>query len=319
VGSTNTTRLKSLGLLLALPMLFAFIFGCAAASQLPPTQAAYSGPRSYMLAPAGADILIYVHFDKYRDDPAFSSAVSEFFGPGIDENVRALGLAAGVSRNMIDSVTLATAGSSGSISSPYRLVILDGNFSANTFLAKSISDSSYDYKGVAVYSFGNGTNSSAVAILGTGVAIAGSSQAVMDAIDVSNGTAGFITASNSQAFKLADRGSFVTFSSKPSGGTGPIPKPDFFALGASISSSGNVTGTGYALYPGETESSAAVGKIQAALASMQLAVQAKDGAESPAMRLLGNTQVSQQGAYAIISFHGNVSDVKAGVSAFESS
>lgn len=272
-----------------------------------------------MLAPSGADVVIHIHFDKYRDNPSFSSAVSDFFGPGVDENVRALGLAAGVSRNMIDTVTLATKGSSGSVSSSYRLVIVDGNFSANAFLAQSISDSSANYSGVEVYSFGNGTNSSAVAIIGRGVAVAGSLQAVKDAIDVSRGQAGFFTSSNLPTFSMADQGAFVTFGSNPSQGTGPIPAPGFFALGASMPESGNVTGTGYALYGGEMEASSAADSIRASIDSMSLALQAKGESDSPALRLLGSVQVSTQGQYALVKFQGNVSDVKAGIAAFESS
>ncbi len=299
-------------MLLAMTLLFMLIFGCTGAQQGAANPASYSGPRSYMLAPAVSDIIIHVHFDKYRDNADFASAINSFFGGGVDSNVRALGLAAGISRDQISTVTVATSGSN---ASQYRLAILDGNFSSNAFLAKSMAESTETYKGVDIYHFSSGGADTAVAILGTGVALAGSQEAVRDAIDVSQGAQGFFTSGAAGAFSLADNGSYITFGSKPSGSEGMFPQSDVFALGAGLDSSGIVHARAYALFASESEASGAAAKIASSFAGISAALGAAGRQNTSEYALAKSFNSWQDGNYVVMTAEGTVGDFKAGAAA----
>ncbi len=296
-------------------MLFLLISGCTNQDQQQPPSAEYNGPRSYLLAPSGSDMIIHVHYDKYRDNAEFASAVNSFFGAGIDENVKALGLAAGINRNLINTITIASKGSPGN--SDYRLVILDGDFTSNPLLAKGISESAVDYKGVIIYNFGNGSSASSVAILGTGVAVAGSAAAVRESIDISKGTQGYFSGQGLQAFKRADLGSYLTFASKPTSASTLITKSDFFALGARTDGNGQVLASGFALFDSEQSAAKSLVEIRNSLSFMQAAFALAGMPDSPALGILNGAELRQEGNFAIISINGSVADFKAGISDIE--
>ncbi|HQT45246.1 MAG TPA: hypothetical protein PLO51_04660 [Candidatus Micrarchaeota archaeon] len=293
-------------------LLSMLIFGCTGAQQGAANPAAYSGPRGYMLAPAASDIIIHVHFDKYRDNADFAAAINSFFGGGVDSNVRALGLAAGISRDQVSTVTIVTSGSNGS---SYRLAILDGNFSSNTFLAKSMAESTETYKGVDIYHFSSGGADTAVAILGTGVALAGSQDAVRDAIGVSQGAQGFFTGGAEGAFSLADNGSYITFGSKPSGSEGMFPKSGMFALGTGLDSSGIVHARAYELFASESEASGAEAKISGSFAGISAALEAAGKQNTSEYALSKSFKSWQDGNYVVMTADGTVEDFKAGAAA----